>query len=224
MADQADTPVRYELSWTFASAASSCHGALEEIGCAYELRFVDLSQPVSEAYRVLNPHGKVPVLIDRGDGGETPLVLYPSAAILMHLADAHPKAGLLPPPGTAARAQATQWLFRMAEMLQPAMMMLFYPERHTTAEDEASRAAAAQMGVRWTRILFEQIDAEVGAGPYLLGDAFSVCDLYLLTMAMWNRRTPEFMPINDLTHLTALIDRVAARPAVERMLASHFPD
>ena len=51
------------------------------------------------------PQRKVPALLT--PQGET---LTESAAILLTLDDRHPEAALLPPPGTADRAQALRWL------------------------------------------------------------------------------------------------------------------
>ena len=75
------------------------HAALEEIGRPFEIRKVErnengLSPP---DYLAVNPLGRVPALVD--DDG---LVLWESAAITIHLADKHPEAKLLPPPGPAA--------------------------------------------------------------------------------------------------------------------------
>jgi glutathione S-transferase len=216
---------RYTLSWTWTSAASSCHAALEEIGCTYDLWFVDLEkQPLPSDYLALSPHGKIPVLIDRcaAAPGGGPLVLYQSAAILMYLADQHPNAALLPPVGSADRGLAVQWLFYMAEMLQPSMMMHFYAERFTAASGAADRAAVSRRGVQWTAEIWRRLDAEIGDGPYLLGEAFSICDLYLLTMALWTRTAP-FEPLDGCANVRALVDRVGSRPAVARMIKAHWP-
>ena len=73
------------------------HLLLEELGERFELKFVDRAANAHKSadYLKLNPNGKIPVLVD-GD-----LVLYETAAIVMHLVDTHPQAGLAPAPGTA---------------------------------------------------------------------------------------------------------------------------
>ncbi|MBT7615289.1 MAG: glutathione S-transferase, partial [Rhodospirillaceae bacterium] len=88
----------YQLFYTWKSAAMGPHVALEEIGVPYELKFIDFDQPWPEDYLRLNPHRKVPTLVD--DAGN---ITYQSTAILLHLADCHPEAGLAPAPGTPQR-------------------------------------------------------------------------------------------------------------------------
>jgi glutathione S-transferase len=58
----------------------------------------------SREYLKINPNGRIPALVD-GD-----LVLFEAAAIVLHLVDQHPKAGLAPKPGTPERARFYQWM------------------------------------------------------------------------------------------------------------------
>ena len=62
-------------------------------GCWWTARRTAHKEP---AYLRLNPNGLIPVLTD-GD-----LVLYETAAIVLHLCDTHPQAGLAPAAGHAA--------------------------------------------------------------------------------------------------------------------------
>ena len=71
---------------------------LEEIGAAYELIWIGTTPADLEALRRINPAGKVPSLV-LPDG----TAVAESAAILIHLTDAHPAAGLAPPSGPCAR-------------------------------------------------------------------------------------------------------------------------
>ena len=89
-------------SYTTESTSLIPRIALEEIGAPYEVVEVELDPAPPGWYLEVNPHGKVPALIDPEPGAPP---VYPSAAILLHLADRHPEAGLLPAAG-AARAVA----------------------------------------------------------------------------------------------------------------------
>ena len=79
------------------------HIVLEELGVPYERVLVDRSQNRHKepAYLKLNPNGLIPVLAD-GD-----LVLYETAAIVLHLCDTHPQAKLAPALGSGARRIST---------------------------------------------------------------------------------------------------------------------
>lgn len=73
-----------------------------ELGLTVDYKAVEL--PVPEAYRALNPMGKVPTLDHDG------FVLWESNAIMAYLAELRPEAGLY---GTDARtrAEVNRWLF-----------------------------------------------------------------------------------------------------------------
>ena len=84
------------------------------------------TNPSFAAYLALNPWGQVPTLED-GD-----LVLTEAAAIMMHIADRFPAAGLSAPVGSRARSQISQWLAYLSTAFQTAYMRWFYPDRFTT--------------------------------------------------------------------------------------------
>lgn len=85
------------------------HVALAATGAAFEIRPVDLTQGEHRQAAILhvNPFGTVLAL---EDGGQ---VIPETGAILLHLAERFPAAGLLA-PGGAARSQGLRWLFHAA--------------------------------------------------------------------------------------------------------------
>jgi len=190
------------LYYTWKSASMAPHIALEEIGAPYDLAFIDFDKPWPEDYLRLNPHRKVPTLVE--DDGT---VIYQGAAILLHLADRHPEAGLAPPPGERARLYQT--LFFMAEMLQPSYHMNFYPERHTT--DEACHASVDARATEWIADLWSRIDGMIGEGPFVLGAAFSVVDCYMAMLATWNQ--PHHKSLRDFPNVWRALEAVCARPS-----------
>lgn len=184
------------------------HMMLREIGAPFELRLVDRAAGAqrSPAYLALNPHGRIPALVDP-DG----TVLYETAAIALHLCDRHPEAGLAPPPGDRDRPLFYRWMVHLTNTPQPKFREWFYPHEHTAdpAGAPAVKAAAeAALGG-----MFDRIAADLGDGPWLLGDRFSAADLFLLMLVRWGRflaRRPAETPA-----LGAHAGRVLARPAVQ---------
>lgn len=202
----------YQLYQTTRSAAMSTHAALEEIGAKYELIHVDLSKPRTPEHLALNPQGKVPVLVH--DTGKERRVIYQSAACLLYLGDQHPEAKLLPPVGGAERARCYQWLFYMAEQLQPPYLAHFYTERHTTDAGgiPGIKAKAAELVDQAWR----HLDGALDPGPYLLGKQFSVCDLYMLTFSIWHQA--NHTPLDAYPNVARTLALVRERPAVQRVL------
>lgn len=200
----------YKLYYSPSTAAMAPHFLLREIGAPHELVLTDTDRDAHRQpeYVRLNPHARVPTLVD-GD-----LVVYESAAICLHLCDRHPEAALAPPVGSAARGDFYKWVVYLTNTIQPDLMLWFYPHRYVAPDQEAALKARV---VDRTAEMFAKIDAELAQRPYLLGDAISAADLYLFMLARWTRNMPK--KARDLPHLRGLLDRVMARPAVRQVFA-----
>ncbi len=203
----------YKLYYYPGNANLAPHMLLEEIGAHYELMLVDSARKEhkSPGYLKLNPHGRIPTLVD-GD-----LVLYETAAICLHLVDRHPETRLAPEFGSAERAHFYKWLVYLTNTVQSEMTMYYYPGRWATSEagaGEVKRQAEAHLGG-----MFDTIEQSLGEqGPYLLGRRYSAADPYLLMLARWSRGFAR--PARTLPRLGRLLETVMARPAVERAFAS----
>ena len=197
------------------------HIVLEELAVPFELRYVDraVNAQKSAAYLALNPNGLIPVLADTGSGGEAkPLVLYETLAICLHLADTHPGSTLMPPFGSDERAQACKRLIWLTNTLQATLIVYFYPERwasDASAIAQVKAHAEARIGA-----MLDQLDAEFArhGGPWLLGDAFGLADIYAMVLCRWTRGFGR--PARDLPHLKPWLDRVLERPATQRAFAT----
>jgi len=205
-----------QLHYFPGNASMTPHVLLEELGVPFELKLVDRARNAhkSAEYLKLNPNGLIPVLVD-GD-----LVLYETAAIVLHLVDTHPAAGLAPAPGTAERAQFYKWLVWLSASLQSQMPIYFYTDRYV-APGNASGAAEVKAAIE-ARIagLIDQIDAQLASqrGPWLLGERFSALDPYAFMLCRWTRGMQR--PARSLPHVGPFLQRVLARPATQRVLAT----
>jgi len=198
------------------NASLIAHIVLEEIGAPFELALVDRAAGAhkSPAYLKLNPNGSIPVLVD-GD-----LVLYETAAICLHLADTHPEAHLVPPLGTAERAHCYKWLAWASNSLQATLMLYFYPDRMVAPGDAQAAAQLKAQAEARIDALVDQIEAELAArgGPWILGATYSAADPYLLVLCRWTRGFRR--PARTLPEVGAYLQRVLARPAVRRAIAT----
>jgi glutathione S-transferase len=196
------------------NASMAPHIVLEEIGQPFELMLVDRTQGEHKAveYLRLNPNGLIPVLVD-GD-----LVLYETAAICLHLADTHPATGLAPELGTTERAQFYKWLMWLTNTLQASLIVYYYPERWVdTANTIGAEQVQAHAESKITTLL-DQLDAQLSSsgGPWLLGGRYTVLDAYALMLCRWTRGFAK--PARELPLLGAYLQRVLARPAVQRAI------
>ena len=196
------------------NASFAPHVLLRELGVPFELVLVDRTQAAhkSAAYLKLNPNGQIPVLED----GE--LVLYETAAILMHLADRFPQARLAPAVGTAQRAAYYKWLVWMTNTLQATLMHYFYPERMVDeGNTEGARQVKAQAEARIGPML-QQLDDQLAAsgGPWLLGAELSAADPMAFMLCRWTRGFAS-RPARDFPHLGPYLQRVLERPSVQQV-------
>ena len=171
----------YTLYWAPNTGAQVVEAVLVETGAPYRKRLVDLDRDAQHRpeYRAINPLGQIPAL-ELPDG----TVITESAAMVLYLADAFPRAGLLPPAGTTARAVALRWLLILAAPYYEADLRHFYPERYTT--DPAGAPGVEEAAGRQLDRLMSQLDAALEPGPYLLGDGICAIDLYLFMVALWH--------------------------------------
>jgi glutathione S-transferase len=206
-----------QLHYYPSTAAMIPHIVLEELGAPYERVLVDRSQNRHKepAYLALNPNGLIPVLTD-GD-----LVLYETAAIVLHLCDTHPQGGLAPAIGTAERAHFYKWLVWCTNTLQATLIAYFYPERWVregNAEGASEVKAAAQAKIDGQ---LDQLEAllQSHGGPWILGRDYSALDAYVFTLCRWTRNF-QGRKARDLSHLGPYLQRIAQRPAVQRVFAA----
>jgi glutathione S-transferase len=201
------------------------HIVLEELGAPYRRVLVDraVNAHKSPEYLKLNPNGLIPVLVqdDMPGGAGAPLVLYETAAIVLHLCDTYPEAALAPPVGTVERAHFYKWLMWLTNTLQTALIVYFYPERWA-AEGNAAAAAevksAAEVKIAG---LLDQLDGELArhGQDWFMGATYSALDPYVFALCRWTRNFAS-LPARGRPQLGPYLQRMLARPAVQRVLAA----
>lgn len=206
---EARLPTLYALP---SSAAMAPHILLREIGAPFDLVLLDPDKAEHKRpeYLALNPHGRVPTLVD----GAT--VLYEAAAICLHLADIHPDTALAPPLATAERAAFYRELVYMTNSVQADMMLYFYPQRYV-AGDGAQTAFKAMAEARLNDH-FDGLDRGLEGRDWMLESGWSALDPYLFMLCRWTR----FMnrPARTLPNLGPYLARMLDRPAVRACFAA----
>jgi len=205
-----------QLYYSPGSANLVPHILLEEIGAPFELVLVDRASGAHRKpeYLKLNPNGQIPVLVD-GD-----FVLYETAAIALYLADRFPEQRLAPPPGTRERAHCYQWVAWCTNTLQAMLMHYFYPERMVDPDDAAAAAQVKRRAEARIGGMLDVLDRQLAAHgqEFVLGARFSAVDPYALMLGRWTRSFVR--PARSLPHLGPYLQRMLARPAVQRAFAS----
>jgi glutathione S-transferase len=200
----------YQLHYFPSNANAAPHMVLEELGQQYDLVLVDRQNNAqkSKDYLKINPNGRIPTLVD----GE--LVMFEAAAIVLHLVDKHPEAGLAPKVGTPERAKFYQWLTFLTNSLQEELMVWQYPDRLTggdaTATPIVKRSAEKRAGA-YLDVIERHLKT---SGPLFLGETLCAADFYLVMLARWAR--PMSNPPRSRPAIAKLLDKVSALPSVRR--------
>lgn len=191
------------------AASFLVHWLLIDLAVPHALHLVDTAAKVQKSpdYLAMNPNGVVPTLVVDGRPH------YEAAALAMLLAERHPDAGLAPAFDNPCRADYLQWMFNLANMVQPLFRQWWYPgEPAGEAHADTLRAhCAPRIEAEWQRI-----DNHLAAnGPHLLGEGLSVADFYLVMLMRWSRNMPK--PATEWPHLAALAQRLKARPSFKAL-------
>ena len=195
----------YTLYYAPGAASFVVHWLLIDLGLPHELIKLDTAakEHKSPEYLALNPAGVIPTLLIDGKP------MCEAAAMTVLLADAKPDAGLIPPLNSAKRGEFYQWMFHLANTLQPPFRLWWYPaEAAGEAHAEAGKATAE------TKIhaVFANLDAHLAqSGPYLLGGSVSAADFMLVMLMRWSRNMPK--TALDYPHLAKLAGLMKARPS-----------
>jgi glutathione S-transferase len=201
-----------KLFYAPGTCALASHIALDEAGADYEAVRLDFGAGDQRKpdYLAINPKGRVPALIaDRG-------ILTENPAILAFIAQSFPKAKLAPLDDPFAFAQVQAFNSYLASTVHVAHA---HGRRgYRWADDQSSfddmkRKLPETMGA-----CFDLIEREMFKGPWVMGNAYSICDPYLFTIAEWlegDGVDPARLPkIHDHRR------RMAERPAVKRALVA----
>jgi len=171
---------------------------LQEMGVPYERidcggKFGGNDEP---AYLAMNPHGKVPTVVD-GD-----FVVWESNAVLRYLASQYEAIGYWP-QSAGGRATIDKWMDWSATALVPPLGRL---RKAIKADGDE-----AKILVQGVVSAFSLLDRRLADNDYIAGDSFSLADISAApAIHRW-----FLLPLNRpaLPNLNAYHDRLAERPA-----------
>jgi glutathione S-transferase len=194
-----------KLYYAPAACSQAPHIVAREAGLPVELAKVEFpSKRTTEGEDLfaVNPKGAVPAL--RLDDGN---VLTENAVILQYLADQASDSELAIPSSGIERYRLLEGLNFIATELHKGFGPLWNPATPDAFKD-ATREALGKK--------FDYLQQQIGEGPYILGDRFSILDAYAFAVLNWTRI--HNIDINRWPGLAAYLQRVAARPAVQETL------
>ena len=182
---------------------------LEEVGVPYELTFIDFAKKEQKApgYMKLNPNGRIPTIVDRGNGD---FAVFESGAILWYLAE---KYGRFLPADMRGRTRVIQWVMWQMGGLGPMLgqhghFRLYASEQIPYAVDRYRREAAR---------LYRVLDTQLGkTGAFVAGD-YSIADMACFPWTMTHKA--QGFTLDDYPSIKRWYAEMRARPQVQAGLA-----
>jgi GST-like protein len=160
----------------------------------------------------VNPNSKIPALMDRS--GKTPIRVFESGAILVHLAE---KFGAFLPTEQPARAETLSWLFWQmgsAPFLGGGFghFYAYAPEKIEYAIDRYAMETKRQLDV---------LDRRLAETEFVAGSEYTIADMaiwpwYGGMVKGWQYEAGEFLSVHEYRHVLRWADQIHARPAVKR--------
>ncbi len=188
--------------------------ALGHAGAEYDAWLIRINkgEQFGSGFVSVNPNSKIPALMDRS--GPTPIRIFESGAILVHLAE---KFGAFLPTEPAARAECLSWLFWQmgsAPYLGGGFghFYAYAPTKIEYAIDRFSMEAKRQLDV---------LDRRLAESAYLAGPDYTVADIAVFPWygglaKGWLYEAAEFLDVASYVNLQRWADAIAERPAVKR--------
>ena len=193
------------------TCALAVHLALEHIGEPYEAIALDFANQAqrSAEYLSINPKGRVPALAtEQGILTETP-------ALLMYLCQRYPDAKLAPLHDLFAVAKMQAFNSYLCSTVHVAHA---HRVRGIRWADDPSAIEAMKKKVPQTMgDTMALIENGMLEGPWVMGEQYTVADMYLFTIAGWLEG--DGVNLSKLPRVIAHRERMANDPKVQRVLA-----
>lgn len=187
--------------------------ALGHRGAEYDAWLIRISDgdQFGSGFVASNPNSKIPALVDRS--GPTPIRVFESGAILMHLAE---KFGAFLPIEAGARAECLSWLFWQmgsAPYLGGGFGH-FYAYAPTKMEYPIDRFAME------VKRQLDVLDRRLAGTEYLAGDAYTIADIavwpwYGGLAKGWLYEAAEFLQVQEYKNLQRWANAIGERPATQ---------
>lgn len=179
---------------------------LEELGLPFEIAHYSIRDGSlrDPEFLAISPAGRVPALELDGK------VLFESGAIVQHLCEMHPEAGLAPSPGHLDRARYLE-LIGFAETMGSLIENLNMQNLFLRNPSDASPVVLKLLTARLAATL-RGMEEMLGDQDFLLPSGFSSAD----AMMGFNLfAAPYYVKLDPFSKLRAYKERLEARPAYQ---------
>ena len=191
---------RLTLFYAPQTRATGALALMEELDVPYNLEV--LNQKGGETrgakYLAVNPMGKVPAIVHNG------ALVTEQPAVYLYVADLYPEKGLAPAIGDPLRGPYLRWLVYYGSSFEPAIV-------DRSQKHPPSAPSMCPYGDFDT--MLKTLNDQLRKGPWLLGEKFTAADVLWGIALHW---TTGFKLVPETPEIKAYVERVYARPAIQR--------
>ena len=185
--------------------------ALEEMGLEYQIIPINIleNDQFQSDFLAISPNNKIPAIVDQDGPHGRAISIFESGAILQYLGR---KTSLFYPADEVKRIQVEQWLMWQMGGLGPMLgqnhhFSRFAPERI---------AYATERYVNESKRLYGVLNKQLVGQEYVAGE-YSIADMAIFPWLL--RHDWQQINLEDYPEVSKYIDRLNARPAVQKALA-----
>ncbi|ENW85831.1 hypothetical protein F906_02159 [Acinetobacter pseudolwoffii] len=185
--------------------------ALEEMGLKYQIFPINIleNDQFQSDFLAISPNNKIPAIVDQEGPDGQPISIFESGAILQYLGR---KTGMFYPTDEIKRIQVEQWLMWQMGGVGPMLgqnhhFSRFAPERI---------AYATERYVNESKRLYGVLNKQLVGQDYVAGE-YSIADMAIFPWLL--RHDWQQINLADYPEVAKYIDRLNARPAVQKALA-----
>ena len=185
--------------------------ALEEMGLEYQIVPINIleNDQFQSDFLAISPNNKIPAIVDQDGPHGRAISIFESGAILQYLGR---KTSLFYPADEVKRIQVEQWLMWQMGGLGPMLgqnhhFSRFAPERI---------AYATERYVNESKRLYGVLNKQLVGQEYVAGE-YSIADMAIFPWLL--RHDWQQITLEDYPEVSKYIDRLNARPAVQKALA-----
>lgn len=190
--------------------------ALEEMGLPYALKPVNIArgEQFGAAFMKISPNNKMPAIVDHDGPGGEPISVFESGAILQYLGR---KSGKFYPRDERARVEVEQWLIWQVAGLGPMAGQAghFINYAPKLVDDPAKVEYGRARYVNELNRLYGVMEKLLEKRDYLAGE-YSIADMAAWPWTRGAHRLSQSW--DDFPKLKDWVERIGARPAVQRAL------
>jgi len=186
--------------------------ALEEMGIAYDVHNIDIrkADQFTPEFVNVNPHSKIPAIVDPKGPDGNPISIFESGAILMYLAQ---KSGMFLPRDPRLQSETLQWLFFQVGGVGPMFGQFGHFFKY--GKDKCNHPYPLERYSNEARRILAVLEKRMEGRSYIVGEQYTIADMAIVPWVNCLRTFyagSEKLKLHEFKEVFRWVENVLARP------------